>query len=32
MMWVVITAIGVLTAALLWVYDRFVLPKATAVS
>jgi proton-dependent oligopeptide transporter, POT family len=31
MMWVVITAIGVLTAVLLWVYDRFVLPKATAV-
>jgi POT family proton-dependent oligopeptide transporter len=28
MMWVVITAIGVLTAALLWTYDRFVLPKA----
>ncbi len=32
MMWVVITAIGVLTAVLLWVYDRFVLPKGTAVS
>jgi len=32
MMWVVITAIGVLTAALLWVYDRFVLPKAVGVS
>jgi dipeptide/tripeptide permease len=30
MMWVVITAIGVLTAALLWVYDRFVLPKEAA--
>jgi dipeptide/tripeptide permease len=27
MMWVVITAIGVLTAILLWIYDRFVLPK-----
>ena len=27
MMWVVITAIGVLTALLLWIYDKFVLPK-----
>jgi MFS family permease len=27
MMWVVITTIGVLTAILLWIYDRFVLPK-----
>ena len=27
MMWVVITAIGVLTALVLWIYDRFVLPK-----
>jgi len=27
MMWVVITAIGVLTALLLWMYDKFVLPK-----
>jgi proton-dependent oligopeptide transporter, POT family len=27
MMWVVITAIGVVTALLLWIYDRFVLPK-----
>jgi POT family proton-dependent oligopeptide transporter len=32
MMWVVITAIGLLTAVLLWVYDRFVLPKGPAVS
>ena len=31
MMWVVITAIGILTAVLLWIYDRFVLPKAAAV-
>jgi dipeptide/tripeptide permease len=29
MMWVVITAIGVLTALLLWIYDKFVLPKDT---
>ncbi len=29
MMWVVITAIGVLTGILLWIYDRFVLPKMT---
>jgi len=28
MMWVVITAIGVLTALLLWVYDKLVLPKS----
>ena len=28
MMWVVITAIGLLTAVFLWIYDRFVLPKA----
>jgi dipeptide/tripeptide permease len=27
MMWVVITAIGVLTALLLWIYDKLVLPK-----
>ena len=27
MMWWVITAIGLLTAVLLWVYDRFVMPK-----
>jgi proton-dependent oligopeptide transporter, POT family len=27
MMWVVITAIGILTAVLLWIYDRLVLPK-----
>ncbi len=27
MMWVVITAIGILTALLLWIYDKFVLPK-----
>ena len=27
MMWVVITAIGLLTAVLLWIYDRCVLPK-----
>jgi len=32
MMWVVITAIGLLTTLLLWIYDRFVLPKAAAVS
>ncbi len=30
MMWVVITAIGLLTAVLLWIYDRFVLPKEVA--
>jgi len=29
MMWVVITGIGVLTAVLLWIYDRLVLPKQT---
>jgi proton-dependent oligopeptide transporter, POT family len=28
MMWVVITAIGVLTALLLWIYDKLVLPKS----
>jgi dipeptide/tripeptide permease len=28
MMWVVITAIGILTALLLWIYDKFVLPKS----
>ncbi len=28
MMWWVITGIGVLTAILLWTYDRFVLPKS----
>ena len=28
MMWVVITAIGILTALLLWIYDRLVLPKS----
>ncbi len=27
MMWWVITAVGVLTAMLLWIYDKFVLPK-----
>jgi len=27
-MWVVITAIGILTALLLWIYDKFVLPKS----
>jgi dipeptide/tripeptide permease len=30
MMWVVITAVGILTALLLWIYDKFVLPKETA--
>ena len=30
MMWGVITAIGLLTAVLLWIYDRFVLPKEVA--
>ncbi|MDR3747907.1 MAG: MFS transporter [Acidobacteriota bacterium] len=28
MMWVVITAIGILTALLLWIYDKWVLPKS----
>ena len=32
MMWWVIIGVGVLTAVLLWVYDRFVLPKTAAVS
>jgi MFS family permease len=27
MMWWVITGVGVLTAILLWIYDKFVLPK-----
>jgi proton-dependent oligopeptide transporter, POT family len=27
MMWVVITAIGILTALLLWIYDKLLLPK-----
>jgi len=27
MMWVVITAVGILTALLLWVYDKLLLPK-----
>jgi dipeptide/tripeptide permease len=30
MMWVVITAIGVLTALLLWIYDKLVLPKSAS--
>jgi len=30
MMWVVITAIGVVTALLLWVYDKLVLPKSAS--
>ena len=29
MMWWVITAVGVLTAILLWIYDRLLLPKET---
>jgi proton-dependent oligopeptide transporter, POT family len=29
MMWVVITAVGVLTAILLWVYDKLLLPKGS---
>ncbi|MGC2112320.1 MAG: MFS transporter [Candidatus Korobacteraceae bacterium] len=32
MMWVVITAVGVLTAILLWIYDRTLRPKEAAVS
>ena len=32
MMWWVITGIGVLTAVLLWVYDRLLLPKKTEMS
>ncbi|MGD0963915.1 MAG: MFS transporter [Candidatus Acidiferrales bacterium] len=31
-MWWVITAIGVVTAALMWIYDRFVTPGETTVS
>ncbi|MGA2905431.1 MAG: MFS transporter [Candidatus Korobacteraceae bacterium] len=30
MMWVVITAVGVLTAILLWIYDKLVRPKEAA--
>jgi proton-dependent oligopeptide transporter, POT family len=32
MMWVVIVAVGVLTAILLWIYDKLVRPRETAVS
>jgi dipeptide/tripeptide permease len=32
MMWVVIVAVGVLTAILLWIYDKLMRPRETAVS
>ncbi len=31
MMWWVITGVGVLTAVLLWIYDRLLLPKKTEI-
>ncbi|MGA2371672.1 MAG: MFS transporter [Candidatus Korobacteraceae bacterium] len=32
MMWVVIVAVGVITAVLLWIYDKLVRPKEAAIS
>jgi hypothetical protein len=29
MIWWIVTGVGIVTTALLWLYDKFVLPKAT---